>query len=82
MCLNEADVAARKNCIATLNECACICKEAASFMAIDSKYAKDICKLCEKICNDCATECGMFKDSHCQTCAQECKACASMCASM
>lgn len=33
LCLNEPDVSARKKCIAKLHECACICKESASFMS-------------------------------------------------
>lgn len=82
MCLNEPDVIARKNCIATLNECACICKEASSFMSMDAKHAADLCKLCETICNECAQECGMFKDDHCKKCAAECQSCANECKAM
>ena len=79
MCLNEPDVSARKNCIAMLNECACICKLAASFMAGDAKYAMDLCKLCSTICDDCAKECDMFDDDHCPKCAEECRKCANEC---
>ena len=82
MCLAEPDVAARKNCISMLNECACICKEAASFMSMDAKHAMELCKLCETICNECAKECGMFQDQHCKVCADECRTCASKCGTM
>ena len=78
-CLNEPDVAARKKCIGTLMECACICKEASGFMAMDAQYAKDVCRLCAVICTQCAKECQMFKDGHCVKCANECTACAKEC---
>ena len=80
LCLNEPDVAARKNCISMLAECACICKEAAGFMSMDAKSAKQLCGLCASICEQCAVECAMFKDDHCTKCANECKACAGECA--
>jgi 3-methyladenine DNA glycosylase Tag len=82
LCLNETDVAARRMCIMTLHECACICKEAASFMSMDSKHAMDLCKLCETICTECAQACGMFKDDHCKKCAAECQTCANECKMM
>jgi hypothetical protein len=79
LCLNEPDVGARKKCISTLHECACICKEASSFMSMNAMHAMDLCKLCGTICDECAQECGMFKDDHCQKCAAECKDCANEC---
>jgi hypothetical protein len=79
LCLNEPDVQARKNYIATLMECACMCKEAAGFMSFDAQYSKDVCKLCAVLCEKCAADCGMFKDDHCVKCANECKACAQEC---
>jgi len=82
MCLSEADVSARKNCISSLNECACLCKEAASFMSMDAKHAMEVCKLCGTMCMECAQECGMFKDQHCKKCAEECHACANECSAM
>lgn len=82
LCLNEPDVQARKACIGTLIECAAICKQSACFMSFDSQYAKDLCKLCATICENCATECGMFKDDHCVKCTNECNACAAECKAM
>lgn len=82
MCLSEPDVGARINCITMLNECACICKESASFMAMDAKHAMELCKLCETICMECAKECGMFQDEHCKKCSDECNACAKECSMM
>jgi hypothetical protein len=79
LCLNEPDVEARRACISMLLECADICKQAVCFMAMDSQYSKDICKLCAIICESCATECGMFKDDHCVKCAEICRLCANEC---
>lgn len=79
LCLGEADVQARKNCIAMLVECAGICKLAACFMSTDAPHAKNICGLCALICEKCAAECAMFKDDHCVKCAAECRSCANEC---
>lgn len=54
LCLNEPDVATRKDHIGMMLECAGICKEAACFMVIDAKHVKEICSLCATICNECA----------------------------
>lgn len=82
LCLNEADVAARKNCIGVLIDCAAICSLAGCSMARDSQFAKAICNLCATVCDECAKECAMFKDDHCVKCADECRACASECKMM
>ena len=81
-CLKEPDVKNRLKCIGILSECACLCKESASFMAMDAKYAKDLCRLCATVCEDCANECGMFKEDHCIKCAKECRSCADECTAM
>lgn len=82
LCLNEPDVEARKCCIGMLMECACICQESAAFMSMDAQHVKESCKLCATICEKCAQECRMFKDTHCIRCADECNACANECKMM
>lgn len=82
LCLNEPDVAARKNHISMMMECSGICKEAACVMTMDAKHVKELCQLCATICDECATSCAEFKDEHCQKCASECKKCADECKSM
>ncbi|MVB09983.1 putative cysteine-rich protein YhjQ [Caprobacter fermentans] len=82
LCLNEPDVQARKNCIATLIECARYCRDAACFMSFDAQYAKAFCNLCATVCNKCSADCAMFKDDHCVKCADECKSCANECSAM
>ena len=82
LCLQEADVKARINCIKTLQDCAEICSTAACYMSRESGNEKDICNLCAAICDKCASECDMFKDQHCQTCAETCRICADECRRM
>jgi hypothetical protein len=82
LCLQEADVKCRINCIKTLQDCAEICSTAACFMSRGSGSIKEVCSLCSSICDKCAIECGMFKDKHCQACADTCRQCATECMNM
>lgn len=82
LCLGEADVQARTQCIKTLVDCACICMTAVGYMSANSPHAKALCTLCAAICDACARECGMFKDAHCQECAKICQECAQACRDM
>lgn len=82
LCLKEPDAAERKKCISKLQECACICKVAVSFMTMDSRHAADLCKLCALICEECGQECEMFQDDHCIKCAEVCDKCANDCQSI
>lgn len=63
LCLNEPDVQARKNCIATLIECANMCRQAACSMSFDAQFAKDLCRLCAIVCEKCASDCAMSKEA-------------------
>ena len=82
LCLSEPDVAARKNCIGVLIDCAFTCSMASCAMSRDSLLANEFCSLCASVCRRCATECGMFRDDHCAECAAECKSCANECRNM
>lgn len=82
MCLQEADVNARMNCIKALQDCSEICTTTACYMSRSSMNIKEICDACATVCEKCATECDAFKDQHCQTCADTCRQCASECRSM
>lgn len=82
MCLQEADVKARLNCIKSLQDCAEICGVASCFMSRSSGSIKDICNLCATICERCSAECGMFKDQHCKACSDTCLQCATECRKM
>lgn len=81
-CLNEPDAQARKGCIGMLMECAMLCKESSGFMAMDARFAKDLCRLCATVCDQCAQDCKMFKDDHCVKCANECQVCTNECRMM
>jgi hypothetical protein len=82
MCLQEADVKARTNCMKTLQDCAEICSTAAHYVSRQSGSLNEICNLCADICTKCASECDMFKDQHCKTCADTCRQCADECRKM
>lgn len=82
LCLCEADVKARANCIKTLQDCAEICSTTACFMSRGSGSIMEMCDACAIICDKCATECGIFEDQHCQSCSAACRQCADECRSM
>ncbi len=81
-CLNEPDLNARRSCVKILIECANMCEMASGLMSINSRFAKDHCKMCATVCDTCTTLCNMFKDDHCQKCADICSICANECRSM
>jgi hypothetical protein len=81
-CLKEPDVKMMARCIELDMHCAEICRLAANFMAKSELYAKDICELCARICEDCGNECAKHQNDHCQRCAKACKACAEACRNM
>lgn len=81
-CLKEDDVEQMAECIRLDMQCAQICRLVASFMALDSEYAKPLCRLCADICNACGDECAKHEADHCQECARACHRCAKECAAM
>lgn len=81
-CLQEPDAPARASCIKMLRLCADTCHLAVQAMTMDHSEAKFMCNVCRTICDACATECFMFKDTHCQDCATACHECANACANM
>ncbi|GIM30722.1 ferredoxin [Clostridium polyendosporum] len=81
-CLNEPDVADRKNCMSILVECAKVCEMSSTLLSMNTEFAKDYCNLCAVVCDKCAEECEKFKDEHCQKCAHECGTCADECSRM
>jgi hypothetical protein len=63
-------------------EYAAICYEAAQLMSLGSENAKDVCRICADICEQCGNECGKHQTEHCQECARACKQCANECRNM
>jgi hypothetical protein len=82
MCLKEADAHARLMCIQHLKDCADLCFLAVKYMSSGSMHTKALCALCAEVCDQCAMECGKFKDQHCQDCAKICHECADQCRAM
>lgn len=81
-CLGEDDVKMMARCIASDMDCAQICRLAAGYMARDSEFAMEVCRLCADICAACGEECGKHPMDHCQRCAEACRRCAEACRAM
>ena len=59
--------------------CIDACLVCVKFLAANSSYAKEYCKLCADICTWCAQQCGEHDHEHCKICAQSCMLCAAEC---
>lgn len=81
-CLGEENVADMARCIALDLDCADLCRLAASSMARDGEFARQICRLCAEVCEACGKECRQHEHAHCQACAEACDACAQACRNM
>ncbi|ODT86094.1 MAG: four-helix bundle copper-binding protein [Nitrosomonadales bacterium SCN 54-20] len=67
------------DCPACCIECAAICRLAADAMCRNSRFAKQICKLCAEICDWCAKECEAHEGESCKRCVEACRRCAEAC---
>ncbi len=81
-CLDEKELAMMVGCIKLDQDCAAICRLAASFMARGSPHAAKLCALCAEICEACAGQCAQHAHAHCQACAEACRSCAAECRKM
>jgi hypothetical protein len=78
-CTREEEVEMMGECIRLDLECAAICYTTAQLMALGSIRAKELCRLCASICDDCGMECGKHNVPHCEKCAEACLYCAREC---
>ena len=67
------------DCPACCIECAAICRLCADAIARHSPFAKDLRKLCAKICDWCAKECDAHDMKECKRCAESCRRGAEAC---
>ncbi len=78
--------AGKKDHAATLrlcSDCADLCSLAAKVESRGGPLNVLICEACAKACEQCAAECGKFKDQpHMVECAQACMTCAASCREM
>jgi hypothetical protein len=81
-CLGEDDVKRMVECVRLNKDCAEMCWGAAGFMSRDSRFARDICRVCAEICEACGEECRKHDAEHCQRCADACERCAAECHQM
>lgn len=82
-CLSESNLQELTECIKLDRDCALICSVAAELMARGSRFAKEMCLLCAKVCQACGDECAKHKHmEHCKRCAEACYRCAEECKKM
>ena len=81
-CAQEDDVKMMATCIQLDMECAAICYASAQLMSLGSDKAKQVCRICADICEQCGNECGKHQTEHCQECSRVCKQCAEECRKM
>jgi len=81
-CLSDPDMTMMTACIRLDNDCAAVCRLAATFLIQRSSFDADVYRLCAAICNSCGTECAKHKPDHCQRCAEACRRCADECSRM
>lgn len=82
-CLSEGDLKKMARCLKLNQDCANVSLLTMQALAGDSEFAKEICKLCEDICNACAEECEKHSHTdHCKKCAEACRQCAEECRKM
>ena len=81
-CVKENDPKPMAACITADMACADFCQLAAAAIARGDTHANDVCALCAKICQTCATECGKHDMEHCKACTVACKRCADACTTM
>ena len=78
-CAKEPDIEYMRQCIQLNMECVAICTAAAKLMSLNSKYIKDILRLCAIMCDMCAEECNKHVNDHCKLSAEICTKCADEC---
>jgi hypothetical protein len=81
-CLAEPGVANMAQCIRLDLDCAALCRLAALLMTRDSRFAKELCRVCAVACDACAAECLRHDAEHCRACARACRRCAEACRRM
>ncbi|MBI2805518.1 MAG: four-helix bundle copper-binding protein [Planctomycetes bacterium] len=78
-CLNGPDVAKMAACIRLDNDCAAVCRLAATFLIQRSSFDAEVGRLCAAVCLSCETECSKHNLDQCQRCAEACRRCADEC---
>jgi len=81
-CLQNENLEMLTKCIRLALDCADICQMAVQYMARNSAYAEEACRLCARICDACGEECRKHDMDYCHECAGACFECAEICRSM
>lgn len=81
-CLEQGGEHTTRAHITRMRDCIEICDLAADFMLRGSEHQEMLCKLCARVCDDCAQSCDQFSDKVMKQCAYMCRQCAKSCRSM
>ena len=82
-CLDKGGKHAEPSHIKLMMETADMCNINASFLLQEAKHAKEHCKLCATVCEDCSEACGSFSDdSKMKMMSENLKKCADSCRNM
>jgi len=75
---NDTSVA---NCAVQVKQMLPLCDTLSKLAMADSKYLKQLARLCIETCSDCEKECRKHADKHaaCKACADSCAACIKAC---
>src|SRR3954449_2587010 len=63
-CTQEEDVKMMAKCIQLDMECSAMCYASAQLMSLGSERAKEVCRICAALCEECGNECSQHQTEH------------------
>jgi hypothetical protein len=79
-CLREGGPHVEPQHVQTMLDCIAACRASIEFMARNSRYHAQYCRICAEICRACAESCERVGDM--DRCVESCRRCAHSCAAM
>jgi hypothetical protein len=81
-CASRGQAETLGRCMELARECADLCREAITSIALGSVHMDTVCAQCAQACLRCAAECAKHGLDYCQQCTQSCLRCAATCQAM
>lgn len=78
-CLAETETRTLRDCIRLSEETAAICRLLATFLARESRFVRELARVCAVVCDQCANECERYAADHFQLSGSLCRNCADEC---
>lgn len=63
-------------------QCARLCETLVQFIALNSRYVKQLAALCAEVCHACARECSRHDNPYCRKSMNACMDCATICSGL